>query len=365
MKRLIIFIALCLAATGLADQTVKTKTIYAAPASLTIQSGVPLLGIWAFATGSTVDVTLATKLGFPSGNAAGLNKQVMFNDSNLFGGDANFTWDKGTKRLTVNNAVTLGPQTYALAPPPVGGAVEGTLRTFTDSTVGKAGEVITGGGTFHVLGYYNGTNWVVSGASLGAAGTPTPTPTPPTQVVGGPNQSLQFNDNGVLGGIGTASYDKTTGAFTISAGGTGQTLVLSGSGAGVTITGTGLTVSSIGTGVVKATAGKIGIGVAGADYEAPLGNPPNNNWVLSSTTTGTRSWVPSTSGGLATVTSTVDQSISSETMHVSYTVAAGVPVAGATYHLFAWGNMDAGAMSTTFTPRIRWGGTERTAQWQQ
>jgi hypothetical protein len=365
MKRLLMITlaALSVAAIGLADQTVKTKTTYAAPATLTIQSGVPLLGTWTFASGSSIDVTLATKLGFPSGNAAGLNQQVQFNDSNLFAGDANFTWDKVQKRVTVNNAVTLGVASVTTAPPPAGGAIEGTLRAFNDSNVGKPGEVITAGGTFHVLGYFNGTNWVVSGASLGAAGTPSPTPTPPITVQpGGPNQSLQFNDNGTLGGIGTASYDKTTGAFTISAGGTAQSLVLSGSGAGVTIAGTGLTVSSIGSGVVKATAGKIAIATAGTDYEAALGNPALTGSVLSSSSGGVRSWIPPLSGGLMTVTSTTDQIISSETAHVSYTVAPGAPLAGATYHIFAWGNMDAGTIVTTFTPRLRWGATELIAR---
>lgn len=40
--------------------------------------------------------------------------------------------------------------------------VEGQLRAFTDSSTATWGETITGGGSNHVLGYYNGTNWTVA-----------------------------------------------------------------------------------------------------------------------------------------------------------------------------------------------------------
>lgn len=40
--------------------------------------------------------------------------------------------------------------------------IEGMLVSFTDSTVNTWGTTITGGGTNHVLGYYNGTNWTVA-----------------------------------------------------------------------------------------------------------------------------------------------------------------------------------------------------------
>lgn len=39
--------------------------------------------------------------------------------------------------------------------------VEGMLVTFTDSTVSARDAVIAGGGANHVLGYYNGANWIV------------------------------------------------------------------------------------------------------------------------------------------------------------------------------------------------------------
>jgi hypothetical protein len=41
--------------------------------------------------------------------------------------------------------------------------VEGMFATITDSTTAVWGATITGGGTNHVLGYYDGTNWTVVG----------------------------------------------------------------------------------------------------------------------------------------------------------------------------------------------------------
>ena len=36
------------------------------------------------------------------------------------------------------------------------------LIGITDSSTNAWGAVISGGGLFHVLGYYNGTNWTVA-----------------------------------------------------------------------------------------------------------------------------------------------------------------------------------------------------------
>lgn len=38
---------------------------------------------------------------------------------------------------------------------------EGAIQAFTDSTTNVNGTTIVGGGTFHVLGYYDGTTWKV------------------------------------------------------------------------------------------------------------------------------------------------------------------------------------------------------------
>jgi len=64
-----VVLSLLLAATAWAapQQTFTVPTTFATPSTLTINTGVPLQGNWVFAGGSTVDVTLATKIGFPAG----------------------------------------------------------------------------------------------------------------------------------------------------------------------------------------------------------------------------------------------------------------------------------------------------------
>ena len=39
------------------------------------------------------------------GTPGGSNTQIQFNDSSAFGGDADLTWDKTYKRLTVNGNI--------------------------------------------------------------------------------------------------------------------------------------------------------------------------------------------------------------------------------------------------------------------
>lgn len=54
----------------------------------------------------------------------------------------------------------VGATTFAKRP---ASPVEGMIRGFTDSNVNTWGSSIAGGGTNHVLGYYDGTNWTVVG----------------------------------------------------------------------------------------------------------------------------------------------------------------------------------------------------------
>jgi hypothetical protein len=44
----------------------------------------------------------------------------------------------------------------------VSSPADGTTQAFTDSTTATWGATITGGGSNHVLGYFNGTNWTVA-----------------------------------------------------------------------------------------------------------------------------------------------------------------------------------------------------------
>ncbi len=57
-------------------------------------------------------------------------------------------------------------------------SIEGVFTGVTDSTTDVPGDIITGSGSKHVLGYYNGTNWVVAAGAkqtniTGNAGTAT------------------------------------------------------------------------------------------------------------------------------------------------------------------------------------------------
>jgi hypothetical protein len=89
-------------------------------------------------TGGTVDAALCR-------NAAGI---IEANNG------AAGTYRDLLARGLRSNAVTFA---NAIASP-----VEGTLQAFTDSTTATWGATITGGGSNHVLGYYNGTNWTVA-----------------------------------------------------------------------------------------------------------------------------------------------------------------------------------------------------------
>lgn len=101
MKRILITLsaALALCCSAVAGQFYGDNT-FRSPGTFTIQSGVALQGFWVFATGSTIDITNATKIGFPSGGGGGtpggVNTQLQFNAAGGFGGVPWLTYD-GTK----------------------------------------------------------------------------------------------------------------------------------------------------------------------------------------------------------------------------------------------------------------------------
>jgi hypothetical protein len=67
----------------------------------------------------------------------------------------------GTYRDILTRALRSSAVTFANRP---GTPVEGMLVAFTDSTTATWGATITGTGSNHVLGYFNGTNWTVAAA---------------------------------------------------------------------------------------------------------------------------------------------------------------------------------------------------------
>jgi hypothetical protein len=74
----------------------------------------------------------------------------------------------GTYRDILTRGLVSSPVAFASR---IGSPVEGTQQAFTDSTTNVSGATITGGGSNHILGYYNGTNWIVdSGTGAGGGG---------------------------------------------------------------------------------------------------------------------------------------------------------------------------------------------------
>lgn len=85
--------------------------------------------------------------------AKGSNTNEFFSGSNTVG-----TFDHaGNWLLTASHRST--PVVFASVP---GTPAEGMIVPVTDSTTATWGATITGGGTNHVLAYYNGTNWTVA-----------------------------------------------------------------------------------------------------------------------------------------------------------------------------------------------------------
>jgi len=60
-------------------------------------------------------------------------------------------------------------------------------------------------------------------------------------------------------------------------------------------------------------------------------------------------------GGRTTVTTTVDQTAITDTVHIKYTVPANSVAVGTVFRIHTWGNIDNGTTAITFTPKLKWG----------
>lgn len=96
--------------------------------------------------------------------------------------------------------------------------------------------------------------------------------------------------------------------------------------------------------------GRGGTGAATAPALSYFGNP--------TTSTAAPSFVAT--GGQTFTSSQVDQTGTAEQVHITYTVPANAPIAGATYRMSAWGNTDNSTTAITYTPTLRWGGVAGT-----
>jgi hypothetical protein len=115
--------------------------------------------------------------------------------------------------------------------------------------------------------------------------------------------------------------------------------------------------AQLGNGFSVGTTADPGAGVVNVSSGYRIGNAaPFNHALVGNGVTYVDGSVP----GKASVTSTVDQTATTETAHVVYTVPANSAAVGTVYRIHASGNVDNGTTGITFTPRIRWGGTAGT-----
>lgn len=128
----------------------------------------------------------------------------------------------GTYRDILTRGLRSNAVTFANA---IASPVDGTLQAFTDSSTNTQGATITGGGSNHVVGYYNGTNWIVTsgagggGGNVSNSGTPTadqlPIWTDATHIKGvtvsGSGATISLANTGVItiGSIANASLSNS------------------------------------------------------------------------------------------------------------------------------------------------------------
>ena len=153
---------------------------------------------------------------------SGLNQEIQFNDSGSFGANANLSFNKSTKTLTVdkllvsNIAFTDGTFSTTLGAPGNNKQVEfnnngttdgddGFLYDYANSTVlttNIRSEVLV---TNTYIQFADGSKQYVANAGTGGAGTP-----------GGLDTQVQFNDGGSFGGNSSFTFNKSTGALTVA-----------------------------------------------------------------------------------------------------------------------------------------------------
>jgi hypothetical protein len=125
--------------------------------------------------------------------------------------------DNGTAG-TYRDILTRGLRTNAVTfANRIASPVEGTYQAFTDSTTNVSGATITGGGSNHVSGYYNGTNWV---ADSGNNGLPNVTNDAQIKASDFPASSVDGEISLFSGTTGKAQK-RATGTGIVTAGGAG------------------------------------------------------------------------------------------------------------------------------------------------
>lgn len=121
------------------------------------------------------------------GLAGGANTQVQYNDNGILGGNPGMTFQEGITLLTANN-----------------------FAATSTANLGYVSNVTILGGVANYVLTTNGMGNLFWGPGGNGGGNLTPP--------GGSNGSVQFNDNGVFGGLGTLSFNKDTSTLTVGNG---------------------------------------------------------------------------------------------------------------------------------------------------
>jgi hypothetical protein len=222
------------------------------------------------------------------GNPGGYNTQIQFNNNGLFGASSSFTFTSASNLVSIANLIVSG-----------------------NTQLGDVGNISIAGGALGYVLSTDGTgnlSWVASGNAA----------------VGGPNNSVQYNDGGLLAGNTNFTYVAASdllsvGNVSVSGNINAGNLVASysnlGSNANVKITGgtSGYVLSTDGTGNlswIAASAGSIGAtgptGATGADgATGPAGSTgpagptgatgPSSNTIVNGTSNVS---IPSSAGNI-------------------------------------------------------------------
>jgi len=149
----------------------------------------------------------------------GLDTYVQFNDGgSTFGGDPGFTYNKIINTLSVENitatTVTASTDISSSGTLAVGGNT--VLTTVTASnlnvtgTFTSTGPVVASGGLSGSLQKLaDGSSYLVAGPNI-TVNTASSGQVSITGSIGGSNTQLQYNNNGVFGGVSTLTYNGTT-----------------------------------------------------------------------------------------------------------------------------------------------------------
>ena len=134
-----------------------------------------------------------------NGNPGGANSQIQFNNSGLFAGSASLTWDAANAQL---NTVNLGAS---------GVTVYGNLATVnatvtTNLTAANANFTSTISNTISATGNITANFFLGNGSAL--------TGITATANGAGPNNSIQYNANGVFAGDADLTWDPSTNILT-------------------------------------------------------------------------------------------------------------------------------------------------------